>query len=62
MANAIKELNQSTYLAIVATNQPVIARGECTFEELDNIHMKMETELGKEGAFVNDIFLSTSSG
>ncbi len=56
VANAIKELNKSTYLAIVATNQPVIARGECTFEELDNIHMKMETELGKEGAFVNDIF------
>ena len=41
---------------IVATNQPVIARGECSFEELDNIHKKMETELGREGAFLNDIF------
>lgn len=40
----------SGYLAIVVTNQPVIARGEVTFEELDNIHCKMETLLGKEGA------------
>ena len=48
--------NPSPYLIIVATNQPVIARGECTFEELDNIHKKMETDLGREGAFLNDVF------
>ena len=56
VAEGIKMLNQSPYLVIVATNQPVIARGECTFEELDNIHKKMETDLGKEGAFLNDVF------
>lgn len=56
VAEGIKALNQSSYLVIVATNQPVIARGECSFEELDNIHKKMETELGREGAFLNDIF------
>lgn len=56
VAEAIKRINSSEYLAIVATNQPVIARGECTFEELDHIHTKLETLLGKEGAFVNDIF------
>lgn len=56
VAEGIKMLNQSPYLIIVATNQPVIARGECTFEELDNIHKKMETDLGKEGAFLNDVF------
>lgn len=33
---------------IVITNQPVIARGDCTFEELESIHKKMETELGKK--------------
>ena len=53
---AIKRINASEYLVIVATNQPVIARGECSFEELENIHKKLETELGKTGAFVNDIF------
>lgn len=56
VAEGIKKLNQSPYLVIVATNQPVIARGECTFEELDSIHKKMETDLGRKGAFLNDIF------
>ena len=56
VADAIRILNQSSFLVIVATNQPVIARGDCTLEELNNIHKKMETELGKDGAYVNDIF------
>jgi D,D-heptose 1,7-bisphosphate phosphatase len=56
VAEAIKGINSSEYLAIVVTNQPVIARGECTFEELERIHKKLETLLGKEGAFLNDIF------
>ena len=53
----IKAINKSGYLAIVVTNQPVIARGECTFEELQKIHDKMETELGKEGAFLDAIYI-----
>lgn len=55
-AEAIKKINKSDYLSIVATNQPVIARGECTFDELEQIHMKMETLLGKEGAYIDDLF------
>lgn len=56
-AEAIKAINKSGYLAIVVTNQPVIARGDCTFEELQTIHDKMETELGKIGAFVDAIYV-----
>ena len=56
-AEAIKTINKSGYLAIVVTNQPVIARGDCTFEELQTIHDKMETELGKVGAFVDAIYV-----
>ena len=56
VAEAIKAINSSEYLAIVATNQPVIARGECTFEELEKIHTKLETLLGRQGAFINDLF------
>lgn len=56
-AEAIKAINKSGYLAIVVTNQPVIARGDCTFEELQTIHDKMETELGKAGAFVDAIYV-----
>lgn len=55
-AEAIKRLNASPYLTIIATNQPVIARGECSFDELEGIHRKLETELGKRGAYVDDIF------
>ena len=56
-AEAIKLINQSGYLAIIVTNQPVIARGEVTWEQLNEIHRKMETLLGKEGAYVDGIYL-----
>lgn len=56
VTTAVKKINSSEYLCIVATNQPVIARGEVTMDELNNIHMKMETELGKEGAYIDDLF------
>lgn len=57
VTDAIKMINKSGYLAIVVTNQPVIARGDCTWDELQQIHDKMETELGKEGAFLDGIYI-----
>jgi D,D-heptose 1,7-bisphosphate phosphatase len=56
VTEAIKLINRSGYLAIIVSNQPIIARGDCTFEELQTIHDKMETLLGKEGAFVDAIY------
>lgn len=56
VAEAIKKINTSPYLVIIITNQPVISRGECSFEELEEIHKKMETELGKQGAYIDDLF------
>lgn len=56
VAQAVKKINKSGYLAIVVTNQPVIARGEASFKELEEIHSKMETELGKEGAYLDAIY------
>ena len=53
----IRWLNRNGYLTIVITNQPVIARGEVSFEELEIIHNKMETLLGQEGAYIDDIFV-----
>ena len=55
-AQAIRMINDSEYLTIVVTNQPVIARGEVSFEELDEIHKKMETLLGKQGAFIDGLY------
>lgn len=56
VAEAIKKINESGHLAIVVTNQPVIARGEVSFEQLDQIHNKMETLLGKEGVYLDAIY------
>ena len=56
VASAIKRLNEEGYLVIVVTNQPVIARGDTTVEGLTEIHNKMETLLGNEGAYVDAIY------
>lgn len=56
VAEAIKKINASGYLAIVITNQPVIARGDLSFDELTAIHNKMETLLGAEGAYIDGIY------
>lgn len=55
-AKAIKKINALGYLAIVVTNQPVIARGEVTCMQLECIHNKMETLLGAEGAYLDAIY------
>lgn len=56
VAEAIRKINESGYLAVVVTNQPVIARGEVTVPELQLIHNKMETLLGAEGAYLDAIY------
>ena len=56
IAESIKKINDSGYLAIVITNQPVIARGELSFNGLTAIHNKMETLLGSEGAYIDGIY------
>lgn len=55
-AEAIAKINKSSYLAIVITNQPVIARGDCTPEELDGIHNRLEALLGDQGAYLDAIY------
>ena len=56
VGEAIRKINFSGYLAIVVTNQPVIARGEVTVDGLQQIHNKMETMLGKEGAYLDGVY------
>ena len=54
-AEAIRAINDSGYLAILVTNQPVVARGLCSIEDVEKIHKKLETLLGKENAYLDDI-------
>lgn len=53
---AVRRLNRAGLLAIVVTNQPVVARGDCTEAELRRIHDKLETLLGVEGAYLDRIY------
>lgn len=55
-AEAIRYINRKSYLAIVVTNQPIIARNLCSIEDLEYIHAKLETMLGKECAYLNAIY------
>ena len=54
-AEGVARINAAGWLAIVVTNQPVIARGDCSWEELGRINARMETLLGRGHAFLNDI-------
>ncbi len=53
--DAVKLINASEYLAIIVTNQPVVARGLCEIEDIETIHHKLSSLLGNEGAFLDDI-------
>jgi D,D-heptose 1,7-bisphosphate phosphatase len=56
VAEAIQKINAAGYLAVVVTNQPVIARNLCSLEELQVIHNKLETLLGEQHAYVDAIY------
>ena len=56
VAPAIQKLNHSGWRTVVVTNQPVIAKGWCTEAELQRIHNKLETLLGREHAFLDRIY------
>jgi mannose-1-phosphate guanylyltransferase / phosphomannomutase len=55
-ADAIRRINRSEYLAVLATNQPAIAKGRLSEAELRRIHDKFETLLGIEGAYLDRIY------
>ena len=53
---AILKINRSGYLAICLTNQSVIARNLCDFDELQMIHNRMDRLLGDSGCYLDDLF------
>ena len=56
VGEAIKKINTAGILAVVTTNQPVLARGELKELELKVIHNKMDTLLGRQGAYIDRIY------
>lgn len=56
VAEAIKNLNCSGFKVIVITNQSGVGRGFFTEEILWLIHMKMQDDLRKSGAYIDGIY------
>ena len=54
---ALRALRQSGFCLVVLTNQPVVARGEATEADVTAIHRRLEWELGKEGAYLDAIYV-----
>ena len=56
VAEALRMFHARGYLCIVVTNQPTVARGENTEEELGRIHRHLEYLLAKRGAYIDDLY------
>lgn len=53
VAQGLRLLKQRGYPIVILTNQPVIARGDCTWEELEATHARLDRLLGEQSAFVD---------
>lgn len=54
--DAIRRINNSDYLSIIITNQPGVAKGFFTIEMLKEVHKKIESVLGQNGAYIDKIY------
>ena len=55
-ADAVRSLNRAGLLAVVVTNQAMIARGDCSEIGLEAIHDRLEALLGEQGAYLDAIY------
>jgi D,D-heptose 1,7-bisphosphate phosphatase len=55
--SAIRRLNEAEWRTVLVSNQPVIARGEVTEAELRHIHARLETEIGRDHAYFDRIYI-----
>ena len=56
VGKAIRKVNRAAMLVVVVTNQSVIARGELSEDGLRVVHNKMESLLGEDGAYIDQIY------
>ena len=54
---AVRRLNEAGLLAVIVTNQPVLARGECDVETLRRINAKLELEVARSQAYFDRIYV-----
>ena len=56
VAEGIGLLNAAGYLTVAVSNQPVIARGEASFADVEEQFAKIETLLGEKGAYLDGVY------
>ena len=56
VGEAINLLNENNWKVVVVSNQPVVARGLCSEEDVKEIHNYMRYLLKKEGALLDRIY------
>ncbi len=56
-AEGINRLKRLGYLPVVITNQSVVGRGLCTFEDVLAVNRKMISDLAEVGAYVDGVFM-----
>jgi histidinol-phosphate phosphatase family protein len=53
---AVRRINDAGYLAILVTNQAVIARGDCTLVEVEAVHRELQQLLETSGGRLDAIY------
>lgn len=53
---AIKQLNELGFWVIVITNQPVVARGEASLEDLESVHARIDDLLSANDAYIDEYY------
>lgn len=56
-AKSMRALQDAQYRTVLISNQPVVARGEATLEEMSRINGKLDAELAAAGAFLDAKYL-----
>lgn len=54
--DALKKIKEKGYLLIIVTNQPTVARGENTIEEIEQINNHLKYLLSLKGAVIDGIY------
>ena len=57
VGSTLRALRQAGFRLVILTNQPVIARGEATERDVAAVHRKLAWEIGKEGAYLDAVYL-----
>ena len=55
-AEAVRLLNEAGYVTVLVSNQPGIARGRLTEEDLDRVHKRLREMLAEQGASLDHIY------